>query len=129
MIAVENGRWLARSIPGAEYVELPGDDHLWWLGDQDALLDELERFLVGAPPARVPDRVLATVLFTDIVDSTQRAAELGDRRWRDLMARHEAIVRDRLVRFRGRGDQDARGRVHVDVRRARAGDPLCRRDP
>ena len=101
IIAVENGRWLAASIPGAEYVELAGDDHLWWLGDQDALLDEIERFLVGAAPAREPDRVLATVLFTDIVDSTRRATELGDRRWRDLMARHEAIVRDRLARFRG----------------------------
>ena len=101
MIVVENGRWLARNIPGAEYVELPGDDHLWWLGDQDALLDELERFLDGAPPARVHDRVLATVLFTDVVESTQRATELGDRRWRDLMAHHEAIVRDRLARFRG----------------------------
>jgi class 3 adenylate cyclase/DNA-binding SARP family transcriptional activator len=101
MITVENGRWLGASIPGAEYVELAGDDHLWWLGDQDALLDELERFLVGAAPAREPDRVLATVLFTDIADSTRRAGEVGDRRWRDLMARHEAIVRDRLARFRG----------------------------
>ena len=101
MIAVENGRWLAANIPGAEYVELAGDDHLWWLGDQDALLDEVERFLVGTAPPREPDRVLATVLFTDIVDSTRRATELGDRRWRDLMARHEAIVRDRLARFRG----------------------------
>ena len=73
IIAVENGRWLAASIAGAEYVELAGDDHLWWLGDQDALLDEIERFLVGAAPAREPDRVLATVLFTDIVDSTRRA--------------------------------------------------------
>jgi class 3 adenylate cyclase len=101
IITVENGRWLGESIPGAEYVELAGEDHLWWLGDQDALLDEIERFLVGAAPVREPDRVLATVLFTDIVDSTRRAAELGDRRWRDLMARHEAIVRDRLARFRG----------------------------
>ena len=101
MIRVENGRWLGANIPGAEYVELAGDDHLWWLGDQDALLDELERFLAVAAPAREPDRVLATVLFTDIVDSTRRAGELGDRRWRDLMARHEAIVRDRLGRFRG----------------------------
>jgi class 3 adenylate cyclase len=101
LITVENGRWLGASIPGAEYVELAGDDHLWWLGDQDALLDEVERFLVGAAPVREPDRVLATVLFTDIVDSTRRAAELGDRRWRDLMARHEAIVRDRLARYRG----------------------------
>ncbi len=101
LIAVENGRWLADRIPGAEYVELAGDDHLWWLGDQDALLDEVERFLVGAAPVREPDRVLATVLFTDIVDSTRRAAELGDRRWRDVVARHEAIVRDRLARFRG----------------------------
>ncbi len=58
------GGWLAANIPGAEYVELAGDDHLWWLGDQDALLDEIERFLVGAAPAREPDRVLATVLFT-----------------------------------------------------------------
>ena len=102
MIRVENGRWLGANIPGAEYVELAGDDHLWWLGDQDALLDELERFLAVAAPAREPDRVLATVLFTDIVDSTTRAGELGDRRWRDLMARHEAIVRDRLGRWRGR---------------------------
>ena len=101
IITVENGRWLGESIPGAEYVELAGEDHLWWLGDQDALLDEVERFLVGAAPVREPDRVLATVLFTDIVDSTRRAAELGDRRWRDLMARHEAIVRERLARFRG----------------------------
>jgi class 3 adenylate cyclase/DNA-binding SARP family transcriptional activator len=101
IIAVENGRWLAASIPGAEYVELAGEDHLWWLGDQDALLDEIERFLVGTAPVREPDRVLATVLFTDVVDSTRRATELGDRRWRDLMARHEAVVRDRLARFRG----------------------------
>ena len=83
IIAVENGRWLAASIPGAEYVELAGDDHLWWLGDQDALLDELERFLVGAGPAREPERVLATVLFTDIVELADRAAEVGDHRWRD----------------------------------------------
>jgi class 3 adenylate cyclase len=86
------------------------------LGDEERLADpavrvtlghqgqdgELERFLVGAAPVREPERVLATVLFTDIVDSTQRSAELGDRRWRDLMARHEAIVRDRLARFRGK---------------------------
>ena len=101
IIPVENGRWLAAGIPGAEYVELAGDDHLWWLGDQDALLDELERFLVGAGPAREPERVLATVLFTDIVDAPDRAAEVGDDRWRDVRARHEAIVRDRLARFRG----------------------------
>jgi pimeloyl-ACP methyl ester carboxylesterase len=101
IIGVENGRWLAAHIPGAEYVELAGADHLWWLGDQGALLDEVERFLAGAGPPREPDRVLATVLFIEIVDATGRAAELGDSRWRDLVARHEAIVRDRLARFRG----------------------------
>lgn len=101
IIVVENGRWLAANIPGARFVELAGEDHLWWLGDQDALLDEVERFLGGAPHAREPDRVLRTVMFTDVVESTQRAVELGDRRWRDLMGRHEAVVRDRLAQFGG----------------------------
>ena len=128
IIPVENGRWLAAGIPGAEYVELAGDDHLWWLGDQDALLDELERFLVGTAPAREPERVLATVLFTDIVDATRRAAEVGDRPLARRQSRHEAIVRDRLARFRGQEvRRSATGSCRV--RRACARDPLCRRHP
>jgi pimeloyl-ACP methyl ester carboxylesterase len=98
----EGSRYMADRIPGARYVELPGEDHLWFFGDQDALLDEVEQFLTGTRRLREPDRVLATVLFTDIVKSTERAAELGDKRWRELLVRHEAVVRAELERFRGR---------------------------
>ena len=101
IIPVGNGRRLAERIPAARYVELPGRDHLWWVGDQDALLREIELFLGTAPAPREADRVLATVLFTDIVDSTRMAADMGDRRWRDLVASHDAIVRATLARFRG----------------------------
>lgn len=101
-VNVEEGRWIARRIPGARYVELPGDDHLVWIGDTDALLDEVEAFLTGVRRGPEPDRVLATVLFTDIVGSTKLAAELGDRRWRDLLEAHHAAVRRELERFRGR---------------------------
>jgi class 3 adenylate cyclase len=97
-----NGRYLAEHIPGARFVELPGDDHLYFVGENDALADEIEEFLTGARPLPEPDRVLATVLFTDIVASTERAAALGDRRWRQLLASHNALVRRELVRFRGR---------------------------
>ena len=76
---VGNSRYMAERIPGAKLVEFPGEDHLWWFGDQDAIVDEIEEFLTGPRHAREPDRVLATVLFTDIVGSTERAAELGDR--------------------------------------------------
>ena len=76
---VEEGRWIAGRIPGAKFIELPGADHLPWVGDQDAVLDEIEEFLTGVHPIRDPDRVLATVMFTDIVGSTERAARLGDR--------------------------------------------------
>jgi class 3 adenylate cyclase len=100
--SIEEGRYLAAHIPGARFVDLPGADHLPWAGDQDVLLDEVEEFLTGTRPAAEPDRVLATVLFTDIVASTERAAELGDRRWRDLLFSHHAIVRRELERFRGR---------------------------
>jgi class 3 adenylate cyclase len=95
-------RYMADRIPGARYVELPGEDHLWFFGDQDALLDEVEHFLTGTRQVRESDRVLATVLFTDIVGSTERAAELGDRRWREVLAGHEALVRAQLKRYRGR---------------------------
>jgi class 3 adenylate cyclase len=99
---VEEGRWIAAQIPGARFLELPGEDHLPWAGDQDRLLDEVEEFLTGTRPVHEPDRVLATVLFTDIVGSTERAAELGDRRWRELLEAHEAAVRAELARYGGR---------------------------
>jgi pimeloyl-ACP methyl ester carboxylesterase len=101
-VSVEEGRWIAARIPGAKYVELPGDEHLIWAGDVDAVVDEVEEFLTGSRPVHDADRVLATVLFTDIVGSTERAAGLGDRRWRDVLEQHHAIVRRELERFRGR---------------------------
>jgi pimeloyl-ACP methyl ester carboxylesterase len=100
--SVEEGRWIASQIPGARFVELPGEDHLPWVGDVDTLLDEIEEFLTGVRPAPNPDRMLLTLLFTDIVGSTRRAAELGDRRWRELLDVHHAAVRGELERFRGR---------------------------
>ena len=99
---VEGARHIAAHIPGAKYVELPGEDHFAWIGDADAVLDEVEEFLTGARQVPEPDRVLATVLFTDIVGSTARAAELGDQQWRDLLTSHHAVVRSELARFRGR---------------------------
>ena len=101
-IPVEQGRDLASRIPDSRYRELPGNDHLWFTGDSDAILGEIEEFLTGVRPAPEPERVLATVMFTDIVGSTQHAARLGDRRWRDLLESHNAVVRRELARFRGR---------------------------
>lgn len=101
-IRIEHARYMAERIPGARLVELAGDDHVPWVGDSDPILDEVEEFLTGVRHEPEPDRVLATLLFTDIVGATQRAAELGDRRWRDLLAEHNALVRRELVRFRGR---------------------------
>jgi class 3 adenylate cyclase len=98
---VGGARYTAARIPGARFIELPGDDHLF-VGDQDAIVDEIEEFLTGVRPSPEPDRVLATVLFTDIVGSTERAVELGDRRWRELLERYYTLVRSELVRFRGR---------------------------
>jgi len=99
---VGQGRYLAEAIPGAKYVELEGADHLPVTGDQDALLDEVEEFLVGSRRAVEPERALATILFTDIVGSTERAAALGDRAWRQLLERHDAAVRRALTLHRGR---------------------------
>src|SRR5215211_6879365 len=96
------GEELAAQIRGARYVELPGVDHAPWAGDSDAVLGEIEEFLTGARSAPEPDRVLATVMFTDIVGSTARAAELGDSRWRELLAAYEAALRRELARLRGR---------------------------
>lgn len=101
-VNVEQGRVYADRIPGAKYMEFPGDDHAPVVGDSDTLLDEIEEFLTGVRHGPEPDRVLATVLFTDIVDSTKRAAELGDRQWADLLEQHNRLVRQELERFRGR---------------------------
>ncbi|MFL5951212.1 MAG: adenylate/guanylate cyclase domain-containing protein [Gaiellaceae bacterium] len=101
-VNVAEGRYLAAKIPGSTFVELPGADHWISAGDTDEIADEIEEFLTGTRPAPEPNRVLATVLFTDIVGSTDRAAELGDRRWRDLLGAHDAVVRRQLERFRGR---------------------------
>ena len=101
MVPVEIGRYVASMIPHAKYVEIPGNDHLPVPGDSDRILDEVEEFLTGMRLDHEPDRTLATILFTDIVGSTERAAELGDRRWRDLLESHYDMVRKELDRFRG----------------------------
>lgn len=94
--------YIARHIPNAKLVPLAGTDHLIWTEDQDTLLDEIEEFLTGVRRGRDVDRILTTILYTDIVESTKRAAELGDQRWRDLLARHHLLVRGELARHRGR---------------------------
>ncbi len=100
-IPVEQGRYLAAQIPGARYVELPGRTHLPFLGDADALLREIETFLTGSHTPADVDRVLRTILFTDIVNSTARLAEVGDRRWRELLDAHDTAVRRAVEQFRG----------------------------
>ena len=97
----DEGRYIADHIRAARFVELPGDDHIVSI-DPDEIVDEVQEFLTGARPVPETERVLATVLFTDIVASTERAAELGDRRWRELLERHNGVVRRELDRFRGR---------------------------
>jgi class 3 adenylate cyclase len=98
----EHGRYLAEQIPEACLTELPGPDYLYFLGDSDRLIAEIQEFLTGVREAPEPDRVLATVMFTDIVGSTESAAVLGDRAWRHTVERHHAAVRRQLERFRGR---------------------------
>ena len=98
---------MAEQIPGAQFVELPGGPHFPMLGDWRSVVDEIERFLVdvrvrGEWDVPEPERMLATVLFTDIVSASQQAARLGDRAWRDLLERHHQLIRHELVRFRGR---------------------------
>jgi len=94
-------RWLAATIPSARLAVLPGRDFALWVGDVDAIADEIEAFVTGVRPAAVSSTVLATVLFTDIVDSTERQAALGDRAWRDVIQRHHALVREQLDTYRG----------------------------
>jgi pimeloyl-ACP methyl ester carboxylesterase len=101
-VDVRYSRYMAERIPGAKYIELPSADHLPWHADADTVVDEVAEFLTGVRPVHEPDRVLATVLFTDIVGATEKAASLGDRRWHDLLDNHHATVRRNLVRFRGR---------------------------
>ena len=101
-LKVEHSRYIASKIPDARYVELEGGDNMFSLGDSDGLLGEIEEFLTGTRHEREPDRMLATVMFTDIVDSTRRAAEMGDRGWRFLLERHDALFRQALERHRGR---------------------------
>lgn len=101
-IDVRHSRYLAEHIPGARYVELEGSDNLLVVGDSDRILAEVERFLTGAHTPPEPDRVLATVMFTDIVGSTETAARLGDRAWRELLARHDELSRAQVARYRGR---------------------------
>jgi pimeloyl-ACP methyl ester carboxylesterase len=102
IVPVGQSRAIAEQIPDAKLVELEGNDHIPFLGDADALVDEVQEFLTGARPAPAPDRVLATIMFTDIVGSTTRAAELGDERWTYLLDRHDEAVRGQLERFGGR---------------------------
>jgi pimeloyl-ACP methyl ester carboxylesterase len=102
MVSAAQGRYLAEAIPGARYVELAGEDHLPFAGELDPILEEVEEFLLGSRGAAESERALATILFTDIVGSTEKAAELGDRGWRALLARHDAAVRRQLSLHRGR---------------------------
>jgi class 3 adenylate cyclase/pimeloyl-ACP methyl ester carboxylesterase len=110
---VRNALFAAEQIPGAVYVELPGEDHLPWVGDSEAIVEQIERFLTGVWESGgweepEPERVLSTVLFTDIVGSSERAVSLGDRAWRELLGNHHTVVRRELARFRGR-EMDAAG--------------------
>ncbi|MHA7653579.1 adenylate/guanylate cyclase domain-containing protein [Mycobacterium sp. ML4] len=101
-IPADHGRFLADRIAGARYVELPGADSLYWVGDAGPILDEVEEFITGVRSGSDAERVLTTIVFTDIVGSTQRAAALGDDRWRDLLDRHDSLVRREIQRFNGR---------------------------
>ena len=102
LVPVLSARYNAARIPGAKYVELSGEDHVPWVGDVDAILNEVEEFVTGTRQVHEPDRMLATVMFTDIVDSTARASEMGDRGWRELIERHDTLMRHELERHRGR---------------------------
>jgi class 3 adenylate cyclase len=102
ILRVEHSRYLAEHISGARFVELEGEGRQWFVGDTDALVDEMQEFLTGVRPIAAADRVLATVMFTDFVDSTAKAASLGDARWNAVLDEHDALVRRQLERFRGR---------------------------
>lgn len=100
-VKIEEGRYIASKIPNSRLVELHGADHYFYAGDTGPILQEIEEFVTGYRTGAEPDHALATVLFTDIVRSTDLASEMGDRRWRDLIDRHNTIVRSELARWRG----------------------------
>lgn len=100
-VNIDEGRWIAEQIPGARFIELPGNAHIFWADDPTPVVDEIEEFMTGHRESAEPERVLATVLYTDIVGSTERAAALGDRAWRSLLERHNQVVDDQVGRFRG----------------------------
>ena len=101
-VPVGGGRFLAERIPGAKFIEYPGEDHVPWTTDGDRIAGDIEEFLTGSRHAAEIDRVLATVMFADIVKSTERAAEIGDRKWVDLLQGFYGVVRKNLGRYRGR---------------------------
>ena len=102
LVPIELSRYMAERIPDAKFVELPGIDHLFWFGDPDPLVEEIQEFLLGVRSAPEPDRVLATIMFSDIVGSTERASGLGDRKWRDLLDRYLTAANRQVTQFRGR---------------------------
>lgn len=101
-VNIANGIYLSKNIPGAKFVELPGNDHFVIAGDAGAVIDQLQEFVTGVRPIERSDRVLSTILFTDIVDSTKKASQLGDDSWKKLLVMHNDLVRGELSRFRGR---------------------------
>jgi pimeloyl-ACP methyl ester carboxylesterase len=102
LVSVNHGKYLAEHIPGAKYVELDGGDHWPWFGDTDAVVEEIEEFLTGMRHTAPADRILAAVMFTDIVGSTERLAELGDKAWKELLNQHDLVTSRQIERFRGR---------------------------
>ena len=101
IVTPRHGEYIAEHVKGARYLELPGSDHLWFSGDTEGLIDEVQEFLTGVRRPVPAERVLATVMFTDIADSTHLAATLGDRRWEAVLDEHHALIRRQLARFRG----------------------------
>ena len=124
MTPADEAAVIGARVVGSRVMELPGGDHLPWVGDADSVLGEVEEFLTGVRRGPETNRVLATILFTDIIESTQTAARVGDERWRDLVERHNAVVRRQLERFGGREIDTARRRVPGVLRRAGDGHSL-----
>ena len=122
-VQAAEGRYIASRIAGAQYVEFPSGDHFFWASHQEEILAEIQDFLTGVRPPPEHERILPTVLFTDIVEGTKKAAALGDRRWRDLLESHHAFVRTtRAIPRRGAGHQSyALGLVEMIVQLARYG--------